>query len=384
MIYMDNAASTPINKDVVTIMLRYMEQTYGNPSSIHREGRMARRGVEDARRHVADLINADSSEIFFTSGGTESNNAILRSPNYKNIITTQIEHDSVLEPCRSREAQEGDSINITYLPPDEFGIISPESLESAITRDTDLVSIMTANNEVGTIQPIEEVSAVCKKYNVHLHTDMVQAVGKIPIDVKRIGVDAASISSHKLGGPKGIGALYIRNGIEPSPLIYGGGQEKGFRSGTENVPAIVGFGQACLISGQQLQNNAQHVKSLRDAMVDGIVSKVSHVVYNGHPLHRLPGNAHLAFLGVNGEDMIIKLDEYGIAASTGSACSVHTQKESHVLRAMNLPDDVISGSLRLTLGPNNTMTDIDSAVSTIKNIVAELRRVSPLKEKYAF
>ena len=259
MIYMDNAASTPINKDVVTIMLRYMEQTYGNPSSIHREGRMAKRGVEDARRHVADLINADPSEIFFTSGGTESNNAILRHPNYKNIITTQIEHDSVLEPCRSREAQESDRVNITYLPPDEFGMISPESLESAITKHTDLVSIMTANNEVGTIQPIEEVSAVCKKYNVHLHTDMVQAVGKIPIDVKRMGVDAASISSHKLGGPKGIGALYIRNGVELSPLIYGGGQEKGFRSGTENVPAIVGFGQACLISRQQLQSNAQHV-----------------------------------------------------------------------------------------------------------------------------
>lgn len=377
---MDNAASTPVHKDAVTAMLHYMEQAYGNPSSIHKAGRIAKRVIEDARDHVADLINADSSEIFFTSGGTESNNTVLRSPDYKNIITTQIEHDSILEPCRSREEQD----HIIYLPPDEFGIISPESLESAITRHTDLVSIMTANNEVGTIQPIEELSEICRKYDVSFHTDMVQAVGKIPIDIKRMGVDTASISSHKIRGPKGIGALYIRDGIKPSPLIYGGGQEGGFRSGTENVPAIVGFGQASKMARQQLQNDTQHVKSLRDTLVNGIVSKVSHVMYNGHPLHRLPGNAHLSFLGINGEDIIIKLDEYGIAASTGSACSVHTQKESHVLRAMNLHNDVISGSLRLTLGPDNTMVDVDTAVSIIKKIVTELRRVSPLKEKYAF
>ncbi|MXX20596.1 MAG: cysteine desulfurase [Cenarchaeum sp. SB0665_bin_23] len=380
MIYMDNAASAPIHKDVVAAMLSCINKTYGNPSSIHRAGRMAKRSIEAARSSVAELINADPSEIFFTSGGTESNNTILRNPSYRNIITTQIEHDSILEPCRSCRGEK----SITYLPPDEFGMISPESLESTITKQTDLVSIMTANNEVGTIQPIEKLSNICKGYGVPFHTDMVQAVGKMPIDVGRMGVDAASISSHKIRGPKGVGALYIRGGIKTSPLIYGGGQEGGLRSGTENVPAIVGFGEAARIARQQLHDDMQHVTSLRDTMTYRIMSEVSHVTYNGHPLHRLPGNAHLSFLGINGEDIIIKLDEYGMAASTGSACSVHTQKESHVLRAMKLDGDVISGSLRLTLGPDNTMADVDTAIHTIKRVVAELRRVSPLKEKYAF
>lgn len=383
MIYMDNAASTSVHKDVLAAMMPYMEQMYGNPSSIHREGRMAKHAIEAARRHVAGLINADTSEIFFTSGGTESNNTILYNTDYQNIITTQIEHDSVLEPCRFRSEYDTDT-NITYLPPDKFGMISPESLESAINKDTSLVSVMTANNEVGTIQPIRDLAEICHRYDVPFHTDMVQAAGKIPMDVKKMRIDMASISSHKIKGPKGVGAIYVRNGTKLNSFVHGGGQEGGFRSGTENVPAIVGFGHACKIALRQLHHTAQYVKSLRDDMVNRITSEIPKVAVNGHVTHRLPGNAHLAFLGVNGEDMIIKLDEYGIAASTGSACSINKQKESHVLQAMNLPKDVITGSLRLTLSADNTTQDIDKAISAIKRAVNELRLVSPLKEKYGF
>ena len=384
MIYMDNAASTMIHGDVLDAMLPYMQQMRGNPSSIHREGRLARRGVERARRGMAEMINAEPSEIVFTSGGTESNNTVLRNAAFCDIITTQIEHDSVLEPCRFRQECDSGRVRITYLAPDRHGIIQPDTLKEVISDDTDLVSVMAANNEVGTIQPIADLARICHQCNAAFHTDMVQAAGKIPIDVRDSEIDLASFSSHKICGPKGAGALYIRKGSGVGPLIHGGGQEGGMRSGTENVPAIVGFGQACRIARRDMESNTDRVASLRNHLVRRLTSEVPCTVLNGHPTQRLPGNAHLAFLGVNGEDLIIKLDEYGIAASTGSACSVHTQKESHVLRAMGLPADVIASSLRLTLGPDNTPADVEEAASSIKRAVAELRRVSPLREKYGF
>ena len=384
MIYMDNAASTRMLPEVVDAMIPYMQKRLGNPSSIHREGRLARKSVERARARVAELINAHPSEIVFTSGGTESNNMALygmagRRPSCR-IVTTSIEHDSVLEPCRALERTH----QTTYLKPDHTGMISPDDLETSLNVETGLVSVMTANNEVGTIQPIPEMASICRDRGIPFHTDMVQAAGKIPIDIGEWGVDLASISSHKIGGPKGVGALYVRRGCTLDPTILGGGQEGGLRSGTENVPGIVGFGEACRIARDLIPSNHSLTKSLRDRLVSRITGEIPSVTLNGHPISRLPGNAHLAFLGVSGEDLIIKLDEHGIAASTGSACSVHTQKESHVLRAMGLSSDTIRGSLRLTLGPDNTQEEVDAVASALPRIVGELRAVSPLREKYRF
>lgn len=384
MIYMDNAASTRMLPEVVEAMIPYMQERLGNPSSIHREGRLARKSVERARSRVAALINANPSEIVFTSGGTESNNTALygaasRRPHCR-IVTTSIEHDSVLEPCKALERDH----RVTYLKPDRAGMISPANVEASLSGETGLVSVMAANNEVGTIQPIPEMARMCRDRGIPFHTDMVQAAGKIPIDVREWGVDLASISSHKIGGPKGVGALYVRRGCALDPTMLGGGQEGGLRSGTENVPGIVGFGEACRIARDRISSNHSLTKSLRDRLVSRITEEIPSVTLNGHPTHRLPGNAHLAFLGVSGEDLIIKLDEHGIAASTGSACSVHTQKESHVLRAMGVSSDIIRGSLRLTLGPDNTLDEVDEVASALPGIVEELRAVSPLREKYRF
>lgn len=384
MIYMDNAASTRMLPEVVEAMIPYMQERLGNPSSIHREGRLARKSVERARSRVAALINANPSEIVFTSGGTESNNTALygaasRRPRCQ-IVTTSIEHDSVLEPCGALERDH----RVTYLKPDRSGMISPADVEASLGGETGLVSVMVANNEVGTIQPIPEMARVCRDRGIPFHTDMVQAAGKIPIDVREWGVDLASISSHKIGGPKGVGALYVRRGCALDPTMLGGGQEGGLRSGTENVPGIVGFGEACRIARDRISSNHSLTKALRDRLVSRITGEIPSVTLNGHPASRLPGNAHLAFLGVSGEDLIIKLDEHGIAASTGSACSVHTQKESHVLRAMGLSSDIIRGSLRLTLGPDNTLDEVDEVASALPGIVEELRAVSPLREKYRF
>lgn len=378
MIYMDNAASSPLRPEVLDAMLPHM-RSVGNPSSIHRDGRSARRAVENARREVAALLGADPSEIMFTSGGTESNNTALRGVSAGRLITTCIEHESILEPCRAQEGVRP----VTYLKPDHTGMISPDTLVESLSEDTSLVSIMTANNEVGTIQDIPALAGACRRRNIPFHTDMVQAVGKIPVDVKRWGVDLASVSAHKIGGPMGVGALYVRAGLDLEPFVLGGGQESGMRSGTENVAGIVGFGKACKMARAEMEDSMSRVAALRDEMVSGML-KIPHSMLNGHPTRRLPGNAHLAFLGINGEDLIIKLDENGIAASTGSACSVHTQKESHVLRAMCLPPEIISSSLRLTLGPQNTKEEVQDVVGAMPGIVRELRAVSPLKGRYGF
>ncbi|MFB5609043.1 MAG: cysteine desulfurase family protein [Nitrosarchaeum sp.] len=385
MIYLDNAASTQIHETVLETMLPYLKEQYGNPSSIHRYGRLANKAIEKARKQIAALINADPSEILFTSGGTESNNTALcgiaeKKPRSQ-IITSSIEHDAVLEPCK-KLAKNG--FDIKYLPVDNKGMISISDLKNTFSENTCLVSIMFANNEIGTIEPIAQIAQLCNEQNIPFHTDAVQAVGKIQIDVKELGVDLLSISSHKINGPKGVGALYIKKGVDISPIILGGGQEQGLRSGTENVANIVGFGKACELAKINLSENITQMKKLRDDLVTKVLKEIPLVTLNGHVENRLPNNAHFTFLGIAGEDLIIKLDEHGIAASTGSACSVHTQKASHVLSAMGFSYEQITGSLRLTLGVFNNQQEVDETVNVLKKVTSELRLVSPFKNKYSF
>jgi len=389
LIYLDNAASTAVHPEVVKEMMPYFDSQYGNPSSIHQFGRKAKNAIQKARKQVAALIGAEPDEILFTSGGTESNNTILYGIpklqgshlDQNHIITSSIEHEAILQPCKEFE---NIGIKITYLPVDEHGIVDPKDIANSINSHTVLVSIMLANNEVGTIQPIKEISEICKKYQIPLHTDAVQAVGKVPINVKELGVDALSVSSHKINGPKGIGALFIKKGLRVTPQILGGGQENGMRSGTENVASIVGFGKACEIAKERLNENISHFQTLHSSTLSRIIKEIPHVKLNGHPDKRIFNNIHLTFLGVNGEDLIIKLDEYGVAASTGSACSIHTQKASHVLQAMGFNHEQITGSLRISFGYLNTLDEVDQTVEVLKKIVAELRSVSPYKIKYNF
>ena len=385
MIYLDNAASTQIHEDVLNSMLPFLKEQYGNPSSIHRYGRLTRKAIHKARKQIASLINADPAEILITSGGTESNNTALMGISSQfpssQIITSSIEHDAILEPCKKLNLK---GFHVDYLPVDNFGMIHTADLQNIISEKTSLVSIMFGNNEVGTIQPIAEIAKICHENKVLFHTDAVQAVGKLPVDVKELGIDLLSISSHKLHGPKGIGALYIKDGVKIDPIILGGGQEFRLRSGTENVASIVGFGQACEIAQNNLIENISSIKKLQTLLVEKVLNKIPETTFNGHSESRLSNNAHFTFLGVNGEDLIIKLDEYGIAASTGSACSVNTQKASHVLESMGFSLEQITGSLRLTIGIFNTENEINETVDILKKTVEELRAVSPFKEKYSF
>jgi len=385
LIYLDNAASTQIHSDVLDSMLPFLKEQYGNPSSIHRYGRLSRKAIHKARKQIASLINADPAEILITSGGTESNNTVLigissQFPDSQ-IITSSIEHDAILEPCKKLISN---GFQVNYLSVDKSGIINTMDLKNIISKKTSLVSIMFGNNEVGTIQPISEIVKICHENKVVFHTDAVQAVGKIAIDVKELGVDLLSISSHKLHGPKGVGALYIKDGVKIDPMILGGGQEFRLRSGTENVASIVGFGQACEIAQNNLIENSSLIKKLQTLLVKRVLDEIPEVTFNGHSEYRLSNNAHFTFLGVNGEDLIIKLDEYGVAASTGSACSVNTQKASHVLESMGFSLEQITGSLRLTVGIFNTENEINKTVDILKKVVEELRAVSPFKEKYSF
>ena len=385
MIYLDNAASTQIHDDVLDSMLPYLKEQYGNPSSIHRYGRLTRKAIHKARKQIASLINADPAEILITSGGTESNNTALvgissQFPDSQ-IITSSIDHDAILEPCKKLNSK---GFQVDYLPVDKSGMINIEDLKNMISKKTSLVSVMFGNNEVGTIQPISEITKICHENNVFFHTDAVQAVGKLPVDVKKLDVDLLSISSHKLYGPKGVGALYIKDGVKIYPMILGGGQEFRLRSGTENVASIVGFDQACEIAQNHLIENISLVKKLQTILVKKVLDEIPEVTFNGNSESRLTNNAHFTFLGVNGEDLIIKLDEYGIAASTGSACSVNTQKASHVLESMGFSLEQITGSLRLTVGIFNTENEINETVDILKKVIEELRAVSPFKEKYSF
>lgn len=385
MIYLDNAASTEIHNEVFQEMIPFLKEQYGNPSSIHHYGRIASRAIQKARKQIANLISANPEEILFTSGGTESNNIALfgiTHPNKgKHIITSSIEHDAVLEPCKKLEKE---GFDVTYLPVTRDGLINPEDVKKSITKNTCLVSIMFANNEVGTVQPIGEIAKLCSEKRIFFHTDAIQAIGKLEINVKELRLDMLSISSHKINGPKGVGALYIKSGTKIEPYIFGGGQENGLRSGTENVASVIGFGKACELAKENLEKNILHFKNLRDVLVSKVMKEIPYVSINGHPEKRIPNNAHFTFLGVNGEDLIIKLDEEGIAASTGSACSVRTQKESHVLRAMGFLHEQIAGSLRLTVGTMNTISEIENTITVLKRVIKELRSVSPLKSKYDF
>jgi len=389
LIYLDNAASTAVHPEVVKEMMPYFDVQYGNPSSIHQFGRKAKNAIQKARKQVSALIGAEPDEILFTSGGTESNNTILYGIpklqgshlDQNHIITSSIEHEAILQPCKEFE---NIGIKITYLPVDEHGIVDPNDIANSINSHTVLVSIMLANNEVGTIQPIKEISEICKKYQIPLHTDAVQAVGKVPINVKELGVDALSVSSHKINGPKGIGALFIKKGLRVAPQILRGGQENGMRSGNENVARIVGFGNACDIAKERLYENISHFETLHSTMLSRVIKEIRHVKLNGHSEKRIFNNIHLTFMGVNGEDLIIKLDEHGIAASTGSACSMHTQKASHVLKAMGFNHEQITGSLRMSFGYLNTLDEVDQTIDILKKVVTELRSVSPYKTKYNF
>ncbi|MDE1867936.1 MAG: cysteine desulfurase [Thaumarchaeota archaeon] len=385
MIYLDNAASTPVHQKVIDEMMPYFKEQYGNPSSIHKFGRTANVALQNARKRAADLINADSKEILLTSGGTESNNTAIYGITFQNkgkhIITSSIEHDAILEPCKRLERE---GYRISYLPVDRHGLVNVDDIKKEISQDTCLITIMFANNEVGTIQPIKEISGIAHDNNIVFHTDAVQAVGKVPIDVKELGVDLLSISSHKINGPKGVGALYLKKGIKISPLILGGGQENGLRSGTENVASIVGFGMACKLAKENINQNTDYFKNLTSQLITRVLLEIPETSLNGHSEKRIPNNTHFTFLGVNGEDLIIKLDENQIAASTGSACSVRIQKASHVLNAMGFSHEQISGSLRLTVGVTNTAEEIDKTVEVLKKVVQELRAVSPYKNKYNF
>ena len=385
MIYLDNAASTQIHEDVLNSMIPFLKEQYGNPSSIHRYGRLTRKAIHKARKQIASLINADPAEILITSGGTESNNTALMGISSQfpssQIITSSIEHDAILEPCKKLNSN---GFHVDYLPVDNFGMINTSDLQNIISEKTSLVSVMFGNNEVGTIQPVAKIAKICHENKIIFHTDAVQAVGKLPVDVKELGVDLLSISSHKLHGPKGIGALYIKDGVKIDPIILGGGQEFRLRSGTENVASIVGFGQACEIAQNNLSENISLIKKLQTLLINKVLDGIPETTFNGHSESRLSNNTHFTFLGVNGEDLIIKLDEYGIAASTGSACSVNTQKASHVLESMGFSLEQITGSLRLTVGIFNTENEINETVEILKKVVEELRAVSPFKEKYSF
>ena len=387
-IYLDNAASTPVADEVIADMLPYLKHQYGNPSSIHMFGRETARAIQLARQRVAQLLNASPREIIFTSGGTESDNLALKgaaiyarnSGKRTRLVASSIEHDAVLEPCKDLERM---GYQVTYLPVTSEGMVRPSDLKAALTPDVALVSIMFANNEVGSIQPVSELARIARDSGALFHTDAVQATGKIPIDVKAIGVDMLSMSSHKINGPKGVGALYVRAGVNLAPILHGGGQESALRSGTENVSGIVGFGRACQLAGERMQLYGQRVHAMREHLIGRVLKEIPYSRLNGSPTDRIPNNAHFTFFGVNGEDLIIKLDEYGVAASTGSACSVKKQKPSHVLKAMGFSYEEITGSLRMSIGLQNTEEEIDRAVASLATAIGELRELSPFKSKYA-
>jgi cysteine desulfurase len=388
-IYLDTAASTPVADEVIEEMLPYLKERYGNPSSIHKFGRETARAINLARKRVAEMIGASSiREITFTSGGTEANNLALKGtaihvqskmPKKNMIITSSIEHDAVLEPCKDLEDR---GFVTMHLPVTGEGFVRPSELKNVISDNVALVSIMYANNEVGTIQPIKELVEITHQAGALFHTDAVQAAGKLPLNVKNLGVDMMSLSSHKINGPKGVGALYIRSNLKILPIIHGGGQEWYLRSGTENVPGIVGFGKACELANKRMRHYQEHVAGLRNYVVERVLKEIPRSRLNGLRNERIANNAHFTFFGVNGEDLIIKLDENGIAASTGSACSVKKQKQSHVLKAMGFSYEEITGSLRLSLGMHNTKDEVDRAVNVLSSVIEELRELSPFESKY--
>lgn len=381
-VYLDNAATTKVRDEVVEAMLPYFTEYFGNPSSLHLFAREAGKGLDTARAQVAKALNAKPEEIIFTGGGSESDNMVLRGipeaykKKGKHVITSAVEHHAVLHTLEAME-KEG-RVEVTYLPVDEYGMVTAEQVEKAIRPDTVLVSIMFANNEVGTIMPIEQIGETCKKYGVLFHTDAVQAVGHVPVDVEKMHIDLLSLSGHKFHGPKGVGALYVRKGVRIPALILGGAQERRKRAGTENVPGIVGMGKAIELATAELEDNAAKMKVLRDRLIFGIPARIPDVKLNGHPIERLPNNVNFSIRFIEGESILLMLDLNGIAASSGSACTSGSLDPSHVLLAMGLSHEVAHGSLRLTLSEFTTPEEIDYVLDTLPPIVENLRAMSPL------
>lgn len=381
-IYLDHSATTPVDPQVAELMMKYLVDCYGNPSSVHSFGREVRKALDEARSQVASFIGANPSEITFTSGGTEADNIAIqgaaraRQKKGKHIITSAIEHHAVLDTC---EYLAKNGYDLTVLPVDSEGLVDVNDLEKAIRPDTILVSIMHANNEVGSIQPVEEIGKITREKDILFHVDAVQSLGKCPIDVRTMNADLLTISSHKIYGPKGVGALYIRKGVRISPLTFGGAQERKIRSGTENAPGIIGFGKACELSGQRMQEETAQLIRLRDKLIEGILAKIDHVKLNG-PLgeKRLPNNVNVSIKFVEGESLLLSLDMLGIAASSGSACTSGSLDPSHVLLAMGLSHEEAHGSLRFSLGRQNTDKDIDFVLEELPKIVKRLRAMSPL------
>lgn len=384
-VYLDYAATTPVHPEVVKAVLPYLNEVWGNPSSIHACGLEARGAVEEARVRVAEIIGAnDLDEVIFTSGGTEADNWALKGIALANrtrgnhIITSRIEHHAIIEPCHSLEKQ---GFSVTYLPVDNYGMVDPDDVKKAITTKTILVSIMHANNEVGTIQPVAEIGKITRAAGVYLHTDAVQTVGHIPVDVDDLGVDLLSISAHKLYGIKGVGALFIRKNTKIEPLIQGGAQENQARAGTENVPGIVGFGKAAELAGKEIEAEAQRISSLRDELIHGILTNIENTRLNGHPEQRLPNNVNVSFDFVEGEPICLNLDLAGICVSTGSACSSESAEASHVLLAMGLTPEQARSSIRFSYGKWSTAEDNKRVLEVLSRTVSRLRAISPLTRK---
>jgi len=378
---MDHSATTPLDPRVLKAMEPYLTEEYGNPSSIHRMGQIARNGVETAREQVARLINAAPEEIIFTSGGTEADNlAILglmeaMPPRGQHIITSAIEHHAVLDVFAYLERK---GYQVTFLPVNEYGMVEPETLERAMKPNTALVSIMHANNEIGTIQPIKKLAAIAHEGGAVFHTDAVQTVGRIPVDVKDMGVDMLSCSAHKLYGPKGVGCLYKKKGIRLARRLFGGAQERKLRSGTENVPGIVGFGAAAEIAGEVMSESIEHLTKLGRNLSGSLLRLIPDTILTGDPVNRLPGHVSLCFRYVEGESILLMLDQLGIMASSGSACTSGSLDPSHVLLAIGLPHEVAHGSVRLSLGRGNTREDVDYVVQVLPRIIERLRMMSPM------
>lgn len=383
-VYLDNAATTQMSDEVLDAMLPYFNRRFGNASSLYQMGRQAAEAMEKARQQVANAIGADTKEIIFTSGGTESDNiavigAVHAMRDHGNhIITSAIEHPAVMEPCRHLEKE---GYEVTYLPVDREGIVSLDTLSEAVTPNTILISVMHVNNEIGTIQPIEEIGRIAKENDILFHTDAIQSLGKLPVDVDSLGVDLLSLSGHKIHGPKGVGALFIRKGTRVKAVEYGGGQERGLRSGTENIPGIVGMGQACEAAVRDLAENAAHMTRLRDKLIDGIM-KEEYVRLNGHRTKRSPNNVNLSFHYIEGESLVLMLDMKGVEASTGSACSSRELQASHVLLALGMPPEQAHGSLRFTNSEYNTDEDIDYVLEVLPDITQKLMAMSPLYKSH--
>jgi len=380
-VYLDNAATTPVSQAVLDKMLPYFREHYGNASSIYGTGRDARKAIDAARRQAAQALNAKANEIYFTAGGSESDNwaikgaAFMQRKKGNHIITTSIEHHAVLHTCQWLEKQ---GFTVTYLPVDEFGLVTASQVEKAITPETILISIMAANNEIGTLEPIKEISQIARAHKILFHTDAVQAIGVVPVDVEDWGVDLLSLSAHKFHGPKGVGLLYIRTGVRVDSIIHGGAQERGKRAGTENLAGIVGMAEALELAVRHQPDNAMRLAAMRDRLIQGIKERIPDVRLNGHPTKRLPGNANVSIRYIEGEAMLLRLDFAGIAASSGSACTSGSLDPSHVLLAIGLPHEIAHGSLRFSFSDDNQESDVDAVLAVLPGIVQTLRDMSPI------